>query len=367
MSTATMTTPATKTIDKPAEPNGKSLLDKILDADQRRLTNQLRETAGLYVEAIEHAANHLEKTLIISDGIRKLRGLLTDEVMDKFIMPLQNSPLGFLTDRDPSKGGKEPYGREVVRECAVATFLAGLRLVDNEVNIIAGRMMPVLNGWRRKVKELPGVTDAEVLTGTAGVEGSVAKIAISARAKLNGVPVELKNNEGKPGRTIHIPIKSAQYETVDTWRGKAERRAWKALFERLNGGVSSVMDQPEEDLTPAAEQKPAVPPTSKTDQLAASLGAKPPQPQALSPDNPTNDQADLDDQDRLAAISDLRARISTASEADLPNLSADLMRSRESFGEEVAVLIEKEIAARREAVKPAAPAPAAGKRKGNLY
>lgn len=342
MSQTATKAPTPITQEKPAE-NGKSVLDKILDADQRKLTSQLRETAGLCVQAIEQAANHLEKTFIISDGIRKLKALLTDAVMDQFIMPLQNSPLGFLTDR------KELYPREVVRECAVATFLAGLRLVDNEVNIIAGRVMPVLNGWRRKTKELAGVTDAEVMTGTAFAEGGVAKVVVSARAKKDGILVQLLNHEGKPGRTIHIPIKSPQYDTVDTWRGKAERRAWKALFERLNGGVSSVLDEEQEETGAEAKpETPTAPPPSKSEQIAASLGVSPDNP----PAHPPTSEADLDAADRSAAIAAFRARIpGCTTETGLGELAADLVRNRTSFGDDAADGLGVEIQARREALK----------------
>lgn len=201
----------------------------------------------------------------------------------------------------------------------------------------------------------------ELSTGHVIHRGWVPKSVINKRkAKSRSAESEYGPWNNWP---IEMAIKTAMHYAIG--------RGW-CIIDDTSAARALQTDAEVDRAAPALLVNQPEPPAglNRTDQLAASLGAKPVQPKVPSPDNEglsdDNPTDDLDDQDRLAAISDIRARISAASEADLPNLSADLMRSRESFGEEVAVLIEKEIAARREALKPA-PAPAAPKGKKNLY
>lgn len=264
-------TPST-VLTKDQEANGKTLLEQVID---ETLARKLRE-ADEYAIAIDKAQDHLQRSMLISSGINKLRGLLSQDVMEKYVMPLMNSPLGFLTDKDPSKKNNvETYPPEIVRECAIAALLAGLHLCGNEWNIIAGRMMVVKDGWRRKVRDIREVKEADVVVGTCQVDGAIAKVRVVAWAKVGNTTIQLLDGELKPGRTIQIPIKSAQYESVDTWKGKAERRAWKSLWERLTNGVVIADDDetaaPPTEAEGVTEPKLAETPPSKSDRLADEL------------------------------------------------------------------------------------------------
>ena len=50
------------------------------------------------------AGNDLGRAILLANGIRALRGMFTDEVMDD-LMALKNTPLGYLTDEATRKSG----------------------------------------------------------------------------------------------------------------------------------------------------------------------------------------------------------------------------------------------------------------------
>lgn len=256
-------------------PDGQSLIDQCLDKTQRELAGNLKRTAGLYASAIDQAADHLEKSMLISIGITKLRAILSDKVMTEYVIPLMNSPLGFLTDRNPkAKKPRDAYDVETVRECVITALLAGLRYVGNEFNIIADRMMPVQAGWRRKVLEHPGVAEAEFIPGTSPkCEGGLAKIRIGCRAVMSdGRVVELHDAAGQPGRVIAIGQREG--DSLATWNGKAERRAWMALYHLLTGQRPGLLpaEDPETSEEGTGDDKPPLTkPLTRTEELAAKL------------------------------------------------------------------------------------------------
>src|SRR6185312_14543869 len=70
----------------------------------------------------------------IARGIAKLQTLITPDYM-KEIMPLQNTSLGFKTDK--ADGG---YPVEVVKRCLIEAVLWGVQPWGNQFNIIASNM-----------------------------------------------------------------------------------------------------------------------------------------------------------------------------------------------------------------------------------
>lgn len=274
--TATATKPVTRTVEQ--EANGQTLLEQILDNTERAMLAKLRDTAGRYSSAIEAATDHLEKSVLIASGITHLRTLLDDRVMDKYVMPIMNSQNGFLTDKDPNRPTKnnpnpQPYAMPIVRECCITALLAGLRWVDNEFNIIAGKMMAVLNGLQRKVQEFPGARDFKAVVGQPVVNGGVAAVRVAISGFLNGEKVELKDEKDQTGRVFHVAVRDT--DGIDAWKGKAERRGWKAMLQHLKGkpiGIAEPDDEPaEQPATPPVVT--AEKPTTKTEQLANELGA----------------------------------------------------------------------------------------------
>ena len=97
-------------------------------------TNTLPATILAAKEKFELACKDASALQIVSNFgaaftavnvIALLREAMTDEVMDKVFMPLMNTKIGFLTDRNgrARSGGRAPlplYTRDIVRDCIIA-------------------------------------------------------------------------------------------------------------------------------------------------------------------------------------------------------------------------------------------------------
>jgi hypothetical protein len=175
----------------------------------------------------------LQQALALAAGVHQLRNLISKEVTEALLLPLQNSPLGFLTD---NKGG---YDGPTVRECAIEAMLRGLRVTGNEFNIISGRMYPARAGLERLVGEFPGLTDLEL---TPGVPHTIADkgalVPFQATWLLNGKSQSMscEYNEATK-RDSRIPVKVNSGMGPDAILGKATRKMCARILQRLTGSV----------------------------------------------------------------------------------------------------------------------------------
>lgn len=173
-------------------------------------------------------------TLAVSMG--QMRELLTPDVM-KPIMGLMNSPLGFLTDKDPTRqkgdDGKPvvPYSEDVIRDVLIEATLRGFYPAGNEFNVIAGRFYAAKAGIRRKVTTWKGITDFKdfyEVPRTVG-DGSGALVKARAEWKLNGTADTLE-------REFAIRVNKGM--GADAISGKAERKLLKAVLDRISGIIT---------------------------------------------------------------------------------------------------------------------------------
>lgn len=158
-----------------------------------------------------------------------LRQALTDEVMDKVFMPLMNTKIGFLTDRNgrPNSRGqvKAPYSREIVRDCVIDAVTIGLLPTGNQFNIIAERMYPTKEGYTALLHKL-GIKYLIEVGSDKGQTQGFAEIPCRINYEHKGE---------KNGFAIVATVKKDDYSSPDQLRGKAERRAKKALYEYVTG------------------------------------------------------------------------------------------------------------------------------------
>lgn len=147
----------------------------------------------------------------------------TPDVM-KYIKSLKGSSLGFKTD----EGGKQPeYSDLQVANCVTEAFTHGFKVTNNEFNIIRGNFMGVLNGYRRLVRDLPGVDNfTEPVTGEPIQNGNIVTIPVTCKFVFDGKPrVE----------TQSVVLTKGPYDKADMWSGKAKRRFLKDLLANLSG------------------------------------------------------------------------------------------------------------------------------------
>lgn len=153
---------------------------------------------------------------------------LPDEVMDAVFMPLMNKKIGFLTDRtgQSNKGIAKPlYSRDVVRDCVIDAVTIGLLPTGNQFNIIAGRMYPTKEGYTALLRKL-GVKYLSEVGYDKGNDQKIAEIPYKMPYSYNGEKSCLSG--------IAL-VKKDDYSSPDQLRGKAERRAKKALYEYITG------------------------------------------------------------------------------------------------------------------------------------
>lgn len=228
---------------------------------------ELEQLAKKYAPAALEAAGRFARALLLAQGIRELKAAV--EPILQHIKPLAGSALGFLTDK--------PYGDDVVASCLIEATLRGVYPVGNEFNIISGRCYITKEGYRRLVRELPGLTDLVLEPGVPkGREGG-AVVPYRATWKY----------QGRPGVLVReIPVRLNQGMGADGAIGKATRKALKAVYEQLTG---SEQTDPDEDLP---EQRPP----------QQAVGTRP-DGGALGPRRPTPEQ--------LEEIATLRGRLGT--------------------------------------------------------
>ena len=182
--------------------------------------------------------------------VKMLREALTDDVMKEVFMPLMNTKIGFLTDRNgrPNKSGQIAplYAISIVRDAIIDAVAIGLMPTGNQMNIIAERMYPTKEGYTYLLKKL-GVKYFLNIGFDNGQNAGFAEIPVKINYDHNG---------DKNSFTIMATVKKDSYSSHDQLRGKAERRAKKSLYEYITGcdfgdadTESSVTDVQFEDVT----------------------------------------------------------------------------------------------------------------------
>ena len=202
-------------------------------------TNTLPATVLAAKEKFELACKDASALQIVSNFgaaftavnvIALLREAMTDEVMDKVFMPLMNTKIGFLTDRNgrARSGGRAPlplYARDIVRDCIIDAVTIGLLPTGNQFNIIAERMYPTKEGYTSLLRKL-GVKYFIDTSYDKGQTQNFAEIPCKINYEYNGE---------KNGFSIIATVKKDDYSSHDQLRGKAERKAKKALYEYITG------------------------------------------------------------------------------------------------------------------------------------
>lgn len=209
-----------------------------------------------------------------------LRQALTDEVMDAVFMPLMNTKIGFLTDHTGKARGNrpplQPYGREIVRDAIIDAVTVGLMPTGNQFNIIAERMYPTKEGYTALLRRLGVKYFIETGYDKSQAEGFAeipCKITYSYGGERNAF-------------SITATVKKDSYSSPDQIRGKAERRAKKALYEYITG--CDFGDADEDSSTPidvVAEE------ISGEANQGGQIGRKAPSQQAQQPQQAQTAQA----------------------------------------------------------------------------
>jgi hypothetical protein len=184
----------------------------------------------------------LVQAVRMARGMKQLRDVLTQGIIDGDFMPLQNSPLGFLTDKP------EGYDWETVRDCLVEALMRGFRPINNEFNIIAKRFYGAKNGFERNVREFPGLRDLQYELGVPALTPQGALVGFSARWFLDGEEMTLTGTAD--GIDTRIPVRVNQGMGPDAILGKATRKMLARIYNRITGVTVLDADAEPGDVPP---------------------------------------------------------------------------------------------------------------------
>ena len=241
--------------------------------DASKEIDRIVEEAGPI--AVAQATGFLS-TLKLADAIGALREIfLKHPGIRKTIQSMQDSRLGFLTDKSPraiayaASRGKtvKPYSYEEIVEPVIEAMLQGYRITGNEFNVISGGFYPAKNGKYRKIIETPGVTDFKFTTTSPlyAPDGRSAKVQCYASWLFNGTPVTLGVSEKEKGKedTLVFSVRVNEAMGEDAVVGKSISKLFSRVLMRLSGKVMPEATDLEYE-GPAALPEPVAHPSSVT-------------------------------------------------------------------------------------------------------
>lgn len=263
------------------------------------LQNQLAETSSRTALAFSQAGDgdvNVTAALEVAAGMQEMRALFDRPEVKERIVALQDTPIGFRTDRDPSAKGRNgqpnvAYGYNVVRDCAIEAVMRGLQLVGNQFNIISSRQYTTKEGFEYLIRRCKSVSDFRPVIGVPSGKTGGSTVECKATWKLNGNPQNLE---------VVIPVKTDDWSGADQIIGKATRKFLKRCYEMMTG-QSTPDGEVENDPVIVTEAKPA--PAPRVGRAKASDSTAPTSVVSESTD-PASEPAPERPQMRLARLLD---------------------------------------------------------------
>jgi hypothetical protein len=204
----------------------------VISKDDERIKALDKVIEDYAVTLADKSAGQMLRAAVVGRTIVKLRDSI-GEIMPT-LKALQNTSIGFLTDR------KDGYDDDTLKTVAIESLIHGVQLTGNEFNIIRGRFYITQAGFAAKLRKTEGLSDLDVKPGTPVMKEGSASVRIAADWKYNDVRDRLTDHEGKPGRVFTVQISGPI--GPDAVIGKALRKAYKAIYEKIHGSDHTIPD-----------------------------------------------------------------------------------------------------------------------------
>ena len=231
----------------------------------QELIDSMQKAIELCVPATSKAVQTLNDSIIIANGLNELREFFKNEEVRKLVQTMQDTTVGFLTDREPialakandkkePKWRKEPYTYEEIVEALIPPMLEGYRFTGNEINVISGNGMPVKRGKHRRINEM--VNNFTHFIGAPVKADGVARIR--CQAKWTTESREEQSIGYADDDTCIIPIECGKYDGIDKLLGLAESKLFSRVLTRISGKLVTEGDVPHEeqkDITSEVDEK----------------------------------------------------------------------------------------------------------------
>lgn len=179
------------------------------------------------------AMGAIQQALVIACAVNQLKEMVTADMM-KEVMALQNTALGFKTDK-PDSG----YPVEIVKACFIEGCIRGVRPVNNEWNIISKNFYIAKNGLVRLVREYAGMSKFKPHLDVPQMKNGGAVVHATATWKLNGVEDGLQRD---------IPVRVNAGMGSDAILGKAMRKLLASVYGQVTGSDDTVPTGDVEDM-----------------------------------------------------------------------------------------------------------------------
>jgi len=211
-------------------------LEKTEDALENMLSEQsqaLFKDIDTHITTIQDAKqdqkiNHMMVAATQANVIRQLKKLLTDNIVKGIKENLENTALGFKTDKKDSG-----YPVPIIRNCLIQAALEGFFWHGNEFNIIAENCYYTKDGLRNKMRRDGHYTNLRMSFGIPDIDTKNlrATIVVIADFISNKQPQHIEEKF-----SVKISMKDGKlYTTDDSIIGKAERKMRKKIIEMVTG------------------------------------------------------------------------------------------------------------------------------------
>ena len=141
-------------------------MENAIEKPERRLTLKdpenfevLNQITTEFRETEAEMANHFMVAALKANAIRQMKKILTDEFVKVIKDNLENTKLGFKTDR--KEGG---YPLETIRRCLIECALNGIYWHGNEFNILADNFYITREGFFGKMSRDPRFKNIKLST-----------------------------------------------------------------------------------------------------------------------------------------------------------------------------------------------------------
>ena len=201
---------------------------------------------------------------MVGAAVQQLQALLTPQLMAP-IMALQNSPLGFLTDRP------QGYSVDEVRIAVIQAAVEGLSVTGNEFNILAGRMYITKNGMKRKLSQIPGLLKH--------VTAGIPKLHPNGQGAIVPMHLDWTYLGNHLTQDLEFAVRLNKGMGTDALIGKATRKSLAWLYEEITGNSVSdgdVGDMDLVDITPKQSPLESTPEAGDPNKVAHAEPARPP-------------------------------------------------------------------------------------------
>jgi len=220
----------------------------------QELIDSMQKAIELCVPATSKAVQTLNDSIVIANGLNQLREFFKNKEVKKLVLTMQDTTIGFLTDREPAalaktnakkdpQWKKDPYTYEEIVEALIPPMLEGYRFTGNEINVISGNGMPVKRGKHRRINEM--VNNFTHFIGAPAKADGVAKIRCQAKWKTESGE-EQSIGYSEDDKCV-IPIECGKYDGIDKLLGLAESKLFSRVLTRISGKLVTEGDVPHDD------------------------------------------------------------------------------------------------------------------------